>query len=213
MCAPTARQASRYLPQSGQRAAGTGTPAQRDRRYSVCDHSPATRSGRGERRLTRRCSGPACGGPLIFFVRRRKTIALLMSLRGAPAVPNDKAQESGSIRLDGDVITYASRLYGSFSLPVEDIAVIGEFTTDNGPVIDDWFLVFVCRGGDWFKSPIYSDGSEGVRKGLSMALGRTSISAWPAPRTSRVASSGPPRSPDDHSSSSRSYRAPASCDA
>jgi hypothetical protein len=94
-----------------------------------------------------------------------------MSLRGAPAVPNDKAQESGSIRLNGDVITYASRLFGSFSLPVEDIAVIGEFTTDNGPVIDDWFLVFVCRGGDWFEASIYSDGSEGVRKGLSMALG------------------------------------------
>jgi hypothetical protein len=94
-----------------------------------------------------------------------------MSLRGAPAVPKDKAQEPGSIRLSEDVITYTSRLYGSFSLPVEEIAVIGEFTTNNGPVIDDWFLVFVCRGGDWFEVSVYSDGSEGVLEGLSTALG------------------------------------------
>ena len=46
MCAPSARQAPRYLPQSGQRAAGAGSLAQGDRGYAVCDHSPATRAGR-----------------------------------------------------------------------------------------------------------------------------------------------------------------------
>ena len=86
-------------------------------------------------------------------------------------MPRNKAPASGVICLDGTVITYVSRLFGSFSLSIADIAVVGEFTADTGPFVDDWFIVFVRRGGDWFEASVYSDGFDALRNGLSLAIG------------------------------------------
>ena len=63
--------------------------------------------------------------------------------------PQRKAAESGVLRFDGSLITYASQRYDSFSVPLSEVAVIGEFTTDNGPFIDDGFLVLVHRTGEF----------------------------------------------------------------
>ncbi len=82
---------------------------------------------------------------------------------------------SGLIQFDGTLITYSSAAYVSFSIPLSEVAIIGEFTTDNGPFTDDWFLVFVPRsGGDWFEASMYADGVDPLRQKLSAALG-TSI--------------------------------------
>ena len=76
------------------------------------------------------------------------------------------------MRLEGRLITYTSRLFGAFTVRVENVAVIGEFTTDNGPVVDDWFVVFVLRGGaEWFEASVYSEGHEACREQLSAILG------------------------------------------
>lgn len=86
--------------------------------------------------------------------------------------PTRKAAESGVLRFDGSLITYTSQHYGSFSVPLSELAVIGEFTTDNGPYIDDWFLVFVPRGGgQWFEASVYAEGAEAFRDQLSAVLG------------------------------------------
>ena len=54
--------------------------------------------------------------------------------------------------------------------------MIGEFTTDNGPLIDDWFLVFVPRTGrEWFEVSMYAAGIQSFREQLSSALGLTII--------------------------------------
>lgn len=90
--------------------------------------------------------------------------------------PIGKAAESGVLRFDGELITYTSRHYGSFSVPLSEVVVIGEFTTDNGPFIDDWFIVFVHRSGsEWFEASMYAEGNEAVRDRLSAALGSTII--------------------------------------
>jgi hypothetical protein len=40
---------------------------------------------------------------------------------------------------------------------VFDIKAIGEFTTADGPFIDDWFLTFITQT-DWIEIPMYTDG-------------------------------------------------------
>jgi hypothetical protein len=90
--------------------------------------------------------------------------------------PIRKAVESGVLRFDGSLITYTSQHYRSFSIPLAEVAVIGEFTTDNGPVIDDWFLVFAPRhGSEWFEASMYADGIESFRNQLSATLGSSII--------------------------------------
>ena len=80
--------------------------------------------------------------------------------------------DSGMIQFDGTLITYTSPAYGSFSIPLSEVAIIGEFTTDNGPFIDDWFIVFVPHSGhDWFEASMYAGGIEPLRRQLSEVLG------------------------------------------
>jgi hypothetical protein len=80
--------------------------------------------------------------------------------------------ESGVLRLEAGVIRYTSPNYGSFSVPLHEIAVIGEYTTDSGPMIDDWFDVFVHKNGvDWFEASMYAEGSADFHEQLSAALG------------------------------------------
>ena len=95
--------------------------------------------------------------------------------------PKRNAAESGIVRFDGTLITYTSQHYGSFSIPLSEVALIGEFTTDNGPFIDDWFLVLVPRsGGEWFETSIYAEGIESFLEQLSAALGSTIIGSLAA---------------------------------
>lgn len=90
--------------------------------------------------------------------------------------PTRKAAESGVLRFDGALITYTSHGYGSFSVPLSEVAVVGEFTTDDGPFIDDWFMVFVHRSGsEWFEASMYAEGIEAVRDLMSAALGSSII--------------------------------------
>lgn len=86
--------------------------------------------------------------------------------------PTRKSAQSGVINFDGSLISYTSSHYGSFTFPLSEVAVIGEFTTDNGPYIDDWFLVFVPdRGRGWFEASMYAEGIDSMREQLSAALG------------------------------------------
>lgn len=82
------------------------------------------------------------------------------------------ALDNSTLRFDGKHISYTSEHYGSFSILLSDVAVIGEFTTANGPYIDDWFLVFVPRSGDnWFEASMYAEGCEELKEQLSAVLG------------------------------------------
>jgi hypothetical protein len=90
--------------------------------------------------------------------------------------PTRKAVESGVLSFDGGLITYLSQHYGSFSVPLAEVAVIGEVTTEDGPGIDDWFLVFVPRSGSkWFEASMYAEGMSSFQERLSAALGSTII--------------------------------------
>src|SRR5690349_10795028 len=82
------------------------------------------------------------------------------------------ASESGRIWLEDGVIHYESRDYGSWMLPVKDLKAVGEYTTESGPFIDDWFLVFVdSPSAGWYEASIYAEGREAFRSELATLLG------------------------------------------
>ena len=80
--------------------------------------------------------------------------------------------ERSRIWLDDSTIHYWSSIDPEWSLPVEQVKVIGEFTNDNGPFVDDWFLIFVT-GLDplWQQASCYADGNRRFLKDLSATLG------------------------------------------
>lgn len=81
------------------------------------------------------------------------------------------ADKSGVLRLEACNIVYTSPYYGSFRIALSEIAAIGEFTTQDGPAIDDRFLVFVLRSGEWFEASWYAGGMDECLQQLSAALG------------------------------------------
>jgi hypothetical protein len=81
------------------------------------------------------------------------------------------AIESGLIRLDGAVVRFDSRKHGSFAISLDEVAVIGEYTTDSGPFVDDWFVVFVHRDGvEWFEASMYAEELAEFLRDLAIAL-------------------------------------------
>jgi len=58
------------------------------------------------------------------------------------------SHDSGKLSLVGDAIIYSSSTYGEWSLAVDDVRLIGEYTNQSGPYADDYFLVFVPQESD-----------------------------------------------------------------
>lgn len=84
--------------------------------------------------------------------------------------------KSGRIWLADGLIHYESQDYGSWSLPVADLRVFGECTTDHGPMIDDWFMVFVTGSAiGWSEASVYAQGVGEFRKQLAGVLGVDSL--------------------------------------
>jgi hypothetical protein len=40
-----------------------------------------------------------------------------------------------------------------WEVPVSEVRVIGEYTTEGGPWADDWFVLLVGKDGNWFEAP------------------------------------------------------------
>ena len=79
---------------------------------------------------------------------------------------------SGRYRIADGVISYRSEVYGSWELPVSEVTVIGEYTNEDGPFADDYFLVFLSRNESWwFEGSFYGEGRDEVLHELSTLLG------------------------------------------
>ena len=83
-----------------------------------------------------------------------------------------RADDSGEFSLVGDVLTYRSGGYGCWELPIAEITIIGEYTNEDGPFADDYFLVFVRDGEPgWLEGSFFADGRDAILKELSARLG------------------------------------------
>lgn len=53
------------------------------------------------------------------------------------------------------------------NVDLNEVVVIGEYTTDAGPFFDDWFITFVYKNGEWKSIPVYADGIDALGEHLS----------------------------------------------
>ena len=78
---------------------------------------------------------------------------------------------SGVISCKDGVISYRAVSVG-WAIRLEDIRLIGEYTTANGPYMDDYFLVFITSlENGWYEASFYADGFEKVLEQLTAFLG------------------------------------------
>ena len=78
---------------------------------------------------------------------------------------------SGWIYLKNDDIVYRSPEEAVWELPISELRVIGEFTNSHGPVLDDYFFIFLTKDASvTFWASFYADGREEFLKGLSKRL-------------------------------------------
>ena len=82
-----------------------------------------------------------------------------------------KENASGEIALVDRVITY--RVAGDgWTVNLADVRLIGEYTTANGPCVDDYFFVFLTAPEDgWHQASFYAQGRDKFLSDLSVALG------------------------------------------
>lgn len=80
---------------------------------------------------------------------------------------------SGQISLENEAIVYSIPEKTVWRIPVADVRVIGEFTTANGPYVDDYFFVFVTADkSSWNCASFYAEGRIKFLGELSQKLGR-----------------------------------------
>ncbi|MEO6993771.1 MAG: hypothetical protein ABI273_09095 [Lacunisphaera sp.] len=78
---------------------------------------------------------------------------------------------SGELRCSDGLLSYKSEGI-SWNLKIPDIRLVGEYTTANGPYIDDYFLVFLTAfEGGWHEASFYARGRDQVLPVLGAALG------------------------------------------
>jgi hypothetical protein len=83
--------------------------------------------------------------------------------------PDKRNPDAGTVRIRDATIEYESRLYGSWQLVLSEIAVIGEFTNENGPG-EDWFWVFVTHDTMAFSVPTGAIGFRETRPQVEQLL-------------------------------------------
>ena len=102
----------------------------------------------------------------------------------------DRLLKQPTIRItpDGWLVEYlVPEGDATWSLPVDKITLLAEYTTNEGPYLDDYFLVFVFRSADEWRfrvASFYAEGRDDVLAslaagwGASVELGLQSSTQW-----------------------------------
>jgi hypothetical protein len=79
---------------------------------------------------------------------------------------------SGQIVLENETIVCSTPAETHWRLPIAEVRVIGEFTNQSGPSLDDYFFVFVTKETtDWHCASFYAEGREKFLHELGVKLG------------------------------------------
>jgi hypothetical protein len=77
-------------------------------------------------------------------------------------------EDSGKLTFTDDIVSYESRSRCSWRLDAAAIRLVGEFTNQSGPYMDDYFFVFFKRGEEeWYEASFYCDGRDEAWKALT----------------------------------------------
>lgn len=64
---------------------------------------------------------------------------------------------SGAVYVQGEYLVWRTADDSMVKVNLNEVVLIGEYTTDEGPIFDDWFLAFVYADGSWDKISVYAD--------------------------------------------------------
>jgi hypothetical protein len=79
---------------------------------------------------------------------------------------------SGKIGLENETIVCSTPENTWWRLPIADVRVIGEFTNEAGPYLDDYFFLFVTSdASSWFCDSFYAEGRDQFLDELGRKLG------------------------------------------
>ena len=74
--------------------------------------------------------------------------------------------------MENETIVYSTPEKTLWRLPIAEVRVIGEFTTANGPYVDDYFFLFVTTDvSKWYCSSFYAIGRDKFLTELGQKLG------------------------------------------
>ena len=83
---------------------------------------------------------------------------------------NSQEHTYGKIYLDNNTIILERDNEEILRLAVTELKLIGEFTTANGPIDDDWYIVFMTSEKNWYQIPEYTPGMLELLQELSGVL-------------------------------------------
>lgn len=75
------------------------------------------------------------------------------------------------ITLEDDVINFISTVYSDWTMRVGDLRLLGEYTNQDGPHADDYFLCFATDSSGWNEASFYSEGRDEFLASLGTILG------------------------------------------
>ena len=81
-----------------------------------------------------------------------------------------KEKISSRTYIQGEKIYWISGKRILTRIPINDIKIIGEYTTDGGPYKNDWFLVFITSLKDIREISVYALGAEEMLKELGQQI-------------------------------------------
>ena|ERR1700722_2043331 len=102
-----------------------------------------------------------------------------------------KQNSSGCLRFENSDIVYSSEEKELWRLPLAKLRAIGEYTTSEGPYLDDYFIVFVSDKADFCTASFYADGripflltlsekiGDKINLGLSNSANWKTRGVWP----------------------------------
>ena len=78
-----------------------------------------------------------------------------------------KENSSGIVRVQDDKVFWDYDNKNILQIDINNIVVIGEYTNSDGPYLDDWFLSFVTKDGQWQSIPWYANKIDELTQYLS----------------------------------------------
>jgi protein-S-isoprenylcysteine O-methyltransferase Ste14 len=87
-----------------------------------------------------------------------------------PQVTTNQMNQRPRLLSDGVVISHEAQDHEIWQIVIAELTCVGEYTNDNGPWDDDYFLVFGVKTGLWYEAPFNSDGRDETIEVLGKAL-------------------------------------------
>jgi hypothetical protein len=78
--------------------------------------------------------------------------------------------DAGSVFIESGKLRFTSDDYGRWEVDLDDVVLLGEYTTQDGPMLEDHFFVVLSKRGEEFEIPVTASGADEMRQAICLAL-------------------------------------------